>query len=102
MDDTFHFYSLKTIWTPWDEAAVLKMDYQCRAELAKTINCEGLLVDLSMDQHAEVRLAVAQNNQTPFQTLKRLSEEDLCITVKDTAKDTLLNLPLCQTIHHDV
>ncbi|MDQ0429009.1 hypothetical protein QOZ98_001836 [Planomicrobium stackebrandtii] len=94
MDDTLQSYSLKTVWTPWDEADVLKMNHEFRAELAKIINCEGLLIDLSMDQHAEVRLAVAQNGQTPFQTLKRLSEEDLCITVKDTAKDTLSNLSI--------
>ncbi|MGH2317216.1 hypothetical protein ACRC6Q_05570 [Planococcus sp. SE5232] len=93
MDNSLRRYSLKTDWTPWDEAAVLKMDYGSRAELAKIINCEGLLVDLSMDQHTEVRLAVAQNRHTPHQTLKRLSEEDLCITIKDTAKKTLLNLP---------
>ena len=92
MDNSLQLYSLKTDWTPWDEAAVLKMDYQSRAELAKTINCEGLLVDLSMDQHTEVRLNVAQNLHTPPQTLKRLSEEDLSITIKDTAKKTLLNL----------
>ena len=93
MDDALQFYSLKTVWAPWDEAAVLKMNYQSRAELAKIINCEGLLVDLSMDQHAEVRLGVAQNGHTPLQTLKRLSKEDLCITVKDTATTTLYNLP---------
>ncbi|MBT2570457.1 hypothetical protein J7I83_07580 [Planococcus sp. ISL-110] len=92
MDDMLQFYSLKTVWTPWDEAAVLKMDYRSRADLARIINCEGLLVDLSMDQHTEVRFGVAKNGHTPFQTLKRLSEEDLCITVKDTAKATLLNL----------
>ena len=80
------------MWTPWDEAAVLKMDYQSRAELASIINCEGLLVDLSMDQHAEVRFGVAQNGHTPLQTLTRLSEEDLCITVKETASKTLWNL----------
>lgn len=94
MDDTLQLYSLKMVWTPWDEAAVLKMDYLSRAALAKIINCRGLLIDLSMDQHAEVRLAVAQNSKTPYQTLKRLSEEDLCITVKDTAKHTLSNLPI--------
>lgn len=93
MDNSLQLYSLKTVWTPSDEAAVLKMDYQSRADLAKIINCEGLLVDLSMDQHTEVRLGVAQNLRTPLQTLKRLSEEDLCITIKDTAKKTLLNLP---------
>lgn len=93
MNDSLRRYSLKKVWTPWDEAAVLKMDYQARAELAKIINCEGLLVDLSMDQHTEVRLAVAKNLHTPLQTLNRLSEEDLCITIKDTAKKTLLNLP---------
>lgn len=92
MDDAIQFYSLKTVWTPWDEAAVLKMDYQSRAELASIINCEGLLVDLSMDQHAEVRFGVAQNDHTPLQTLTRLSEEDLCITVKETASKTLWNL----------
>ena len=93
MDDSLHFYSRKTVWTPRDEAAVLKMDYRSRAELAKIINCEGLLVDLSMDQHTEVRLSVAQNIHTPLQTLNRLSKEDLCISIKDTAKKTLLNLP---------
>lgn len=92
MNDTLQFYSFKTVWTPWDEAAVLKMDYQSRAELARIINCEGLLVDLSMDQHAEVRLGVAKNSHTPLQTLKRLSREDLCITVKDIASTTLINL----------
>jgi len=92
MDDAIQFYSLKTVWTPWDEAAVLKMDFQSRAELAKIINCEGLLVDLSMDQHAEVRLGVARNVHTPLQTLTRLSEEDLCITVKEIASKTLSNL----------
>lgn len=100
MDDTLQFYSLKTLWTPWDEAAILKMNHQSRAELAKFINCEGLLVDLSMDQHTEVRLGVAQNGHTPFQTLKRLSEEDLCITVKDTAKKTLLNLSFTPNHSH--
>lgn len=94
MDDTLQIYSLKKMWTPSDEAAVLKMDYQRRADLAKIINCEGLLVDLSMDQHPEVRFGVARNANTPLRTLKRLSKEDLCITVKDTAKQTLLNLGL--------
>lgn len=101
MDDSLHFYSLKTVWTPWDEAAVLKMDYRSRAELARTINCQGLLVDLSMDQHTEVRLAVAQNVHTPLQTLKRLSQEDLSITIKDTAKKTLLNLSSIQNCSFD-
>lgn len=94
MDDTLQNYSLKKVWTPWDEAAVLKMDYQSRANLAKTINCEGLLVDLSMDQHAEVRSGVATNIHTPLCTLIRLSNEDLCITVKGVAKQTLISLQL--------
>jgi len=102
MDDSLQLYSRKTVWTPWDEAAVLKMDYRSRAKLAKTINSEGLLVDLSMDQHTEVRLAVAQNLHTPHQTLKRLSKEDLCITIKDTAKKTLLNLPAESNCTYDV
>ncbi|AIY06119.1 hypothetical protein Plano_2154 [Planococcus sp. PAMC 21323] len=94
MDDTLQNYSLKKVWTPWDEAAVLKMDYQSRANLAKTINCQGLLVDLSMDQHAEVRSGVATNIHTPLRTLTRLSNEDLCITVKNTARQTLVSLQL--------
>lgn len=92
MDETLQAYSLKEVWTPWDEAVVLKMDYQSRADLARTINCKGLLIDLSMDQHAEVRSSVATNIHTPLPTLERLSTEDLCITVKDTAKKTLSSL----------
>ncbi len=92
MDETLQVYSTKKVWTPWDEAAVLKMDQHSRANLAKMINCKGLLIDLSMDQHAEVRSGVAKNIHTPLQTLERLSTEELCITVKNTAKQTLLSL----------
>ncbi|ANU27719.1 hypothetical protein [Planococcus versutus] len=92
MDETLQVYSTKKDWTPWDEAAVLKMDQRARADLAKMINCKGLLIDLSMDQHAEVRFGVAKNIHTPLQTLERLSTEELCITVKNTAKQTLSSL----------
>ncbi|MGI2327473.1 hypothetical protein [Planococcus sp. YIM B11945] len=89
MNGQLQFYAIKTDWSPWDEAAVLKMDYTLRAELAKFISCPGLLVDLSMDQHSIVRQGVAQNPYTPFHTLKRLAEQDLCSSVQDCAKTTL-------------
>lgn len=89
MDSNLLFYSSKKEWSPYDEAAVLKMDYHKRAELARSINCEGLLVDLSLDQHPEVRKGVAANAATPLMTLKRLAEQDLCISVQEKAKATL-------------
>ncbi|PSL31627.1 hypothetical protein B0H99_1119 [Planomicrobium soli] len=92
MNGDLQFYAVKTEWSPRDEAMVLKMDYELRAELAKTITCVGLLVDLSMDQHAVVRKGVAQNPYTPITTLRRLAEQDLCINVQDVAKNTLLAL----------
>ncbi|MGM0897794.1 MAG: hypothetical protein ACQEV0_07840 [Bacillota bacterium] len=94
MDSNLLFYSSKKQWSPYDEAAVLKMDYRKRAELARAINCEGLLVDLSLDQHPEVRKGVAANAATPLMTLKRLAEQDLCISVQDRAKETLNQQPL--------
>lgn len=92
MTGNFQFYADLTEWTPWDEAAVLKMESDQRAELAKAISCEGLLIDLSMDQHANVRKGVAANPNTPLMTLKRLAEEDLCSSVSDIAHTTLLSL----------
>lgn len=92
MNGDLRFYAVKTEWSPWDEADVLKMDYELRAELAKLITCQGLLVDLSLDQHAVVRIGVAQNRCTPINTLKRLAEQDLCSSVQDAAKDTLISL----------
>ena len=89
MDGNLEFYARLTEWTPWDEAAVLKMQYGERAKLAKSITCEGLLVDLSMDQHFEVRKGVAENSHTPVTTLKRLAEQDFCSSVQDAANDTL-------------
>lgn len=89
MNGNLQFYSSLTDWTAWDEAAVLKMQHEQRAELAKSITCVGLLVDLSMDQHAEVRKGVAQNPRTPLTTLKRLAEQDFCSSVQNTAKSTL-------------
>lgn len=89
MTGNFQFYSELIEWTPWDEADVLKMQSEERAELAKTICCQGLLIDLSMDQHAIVRKGVASNPSTPLMTLKRLAEEDICSSVSDIAKDTL-------------
>jgi hypothetical protein len=89
MNGDLQFYAVKTDWSPWDEADVLKMDYELRAELAKYITCAGLLVDLSMDQHAIVRKGVAQNPSTPSNTLRRLAEQDLCSSVQDAAKNTL-------------
>lgn len=89
MNGNLQFYSSLTDWSARDEATVLKMQHQERAELAKSITCAGLLVDLSMDQHAEVRESVAQNSFTPLATLKRLAEEDLSINIQNTAKETL-------------
>lgn len=89
MNGNLQFYSRLTHWTGWDEAAVLKMQHEKRAELAKSITCAGLLVDLSMDQHAEVRESVARNSFTPLTTLNRLAEEDLCINIQNAAKETL-------------
>lgn len=89
MNGNLEFYARLTEWTPWDEAAVLKMQYEKRAELAKSITCVGLLVDLSMDQHFEVRKGVAENPNTPLSTLKRLAEQDFCSGVQDAAKVTL-------------
>ncbi|MCJ1906971.1 hypothetical protein [Planococcus ruber] len=89
MDSNIDFYASLRDWSPWDEADVLKMEYENRAQLAKSISCVGLLVDLSLDQHAEVRKAVAENPVTPLSTLKRLAEQDLCISVQQTAKNTL-------------
>ncbi|WP_422123788.1 hypothetical protein DHX103_02965 [Planococcus sp. X10-3] len=90
MNGNLQFYSSLTDWSAWDEAAVLKMQHQERAELAKSITCAGLLVDLSMDQHAEVRENVAKNSYTPLPTLKRLAEEDLSINIQNAAKETLI------------
>lgn len=92
MTGNLDFYADLTDWTPWDEAAVLKMQSEERAELAKKICCEGLLVDLSMDQHAIVRKGVASNPFTPQATLKRLAEEDFCSSVSDIATATLTSL----------
>ncbi|WP_088006216.1 hypothetical protein [Indiicoccus explosivorum] len=92
MNDEFREYAVKTHWSPYDEAAVLRMDWLKRAELAKSITCQGLLVDLSLDQHPEVREGAAQNPKTPVSTLKRLSEQDLCSSVQDAAKRTLDSL----------
>lgn len=89
MNGNLQFYNKLTDWTGWDEAAVLKMQHKERAELAKSITCAGLLVDLSMDQHAEVRENVAKNSFTPLTTLNRLAEEDLCISIQNAAKETL-------------
>ena len=89
MNGNLECYTEKTDWTPSDEAEVLKMQFEDRATLAKTITCAGLLVDLSMDQHVNVREGVAQNPCTPLGTLKRLAEQDLCISVQDAAKNTL-------------
>ena len=93
MDSNLDFYASKKHWSPHDEAAVLKMDYLKRAKLAQSINCEGLLVDLSLDQHPEVRKGVAANAATPLMTLKRLSEQDLCLSVQNKAKETLNRAP---------
>lgn len=92
MDSNISFYTSLRDWSPWDEAEVLKMEFEDRAQLAKSISCVGLLVDLSLDQHAEVRKAVAENPITPPSTLKRLAEQDLCISVQQTAKNTLTTL----------
>lgn len=89
MNGNLEFYTRLTDWTGWDEAAVLKMQHMERAELAKSITCTGLLVDLSMDQHAEVRGSVARNSFTPLTTLYRLAEEDLYISIQNAAKETL-------------
>ncbi|WP_203332378.1 hypothetical protein [Planococcus beigongshangi] len=89
MNGNMQFYTQLTDWTGRDEAAVLKMTAKERAELAKSITSAGLLVDLSMDQHAEVRESVAKNSFTPLTTLHRLAEEDLCISIQKTAKETL-------------
>ncbi|WP_084244635.1 hypothetical protein [Planomicrobium okeanokoites] len=89
MNGNLQFYTTLPDWTGWDEAAVLKMQHKERAELAKSITCAGLLVDLSMDQHAEVRENVAKNSFTPLTTLNRLAEEDLCISIQNAAKETL-------------
>ncbi|ANU19886.1 hypothetical protein BBI15_06500 [Planococcus plakortidis] len=89
MDSNLLFYASKKEWSPSDEAAVLKMEYPKRAELARSINCEGLLVDLSLDQHPEVRKGVAANAATPITTLRRLAEQDLCISVQEKAQETL-------------
>lgn len=89
MNGNLQFYTKLTDWTGWDEAAVLKKQHYERAELAKSITCAGLLVDLSMDQHAEVRENVAKNAFTPLTTLYRLAEEDLCISIQNAAKTTL-------------
>lgn len=89
MDSNLLFYASKKEWSPSDEAAVLKMEYSKRAELARSINCEGLLVDLSLDQHPEVRKGVAANAATPITTLRRLAEQDLCISVQEKAQETL-------------
>lgn len=89
MNGNLRFYSSLTDWSAWDEAAVLKMQPHERAELAKSITCAGLLVDLSMDQHAKVRENVAKNSFTPLPTLKRLAEEDLSTNIKTAARNTL-------------
>lgn len=89
MNGNLQFYTELTDWSPWDEADVLKMQHEQRAELAKSITCVGLLVDLSLDQHSEVRKGVAENPSTPLPTLKRLAEQDLCTSVQDTARRTL-------------
>lgn len=89
MGESLQSYANKEVWTFYDEAAVLKLDYVQRAELAKSISCEGLLVDLSLDQHVEVRKGVAENPKTPLATLKRLAEQDLCISVQKAARETL-------------
>lgn len=89
MNGNLQFYTQLTDWTGRDEAAVLKMEAKERAELAKSITSAGLLVDLSMDQHAEVRESVAKNSFTPLPTLHRLAKEDLCISIQNTAKKTL-------------
>ena len=94
MRESLQSYANKEEWTFYDEAAVLKLNYVQRAELAKMISCEGLLVDLSLDQHVEVRKGVAENPKTPLTTLKRLAEQDLCINVQNTAKETLTTLKL--------
>lgn len=92
MNGNHQFYAGLTDWTPWDEADVLKMQYGERAALAELITCTGLLVDLSMDQHIEVRKGVAANPCTPASTLKRLAEDDFCSSVQETAKKTLSTL----------
>lgn len=92
MDGNINFYASLRDWSPWDEAEVLKMEFVNRAQLAKSITCVGLLVDLSLDQHSEVRRAVAENPVTPLSTLKRLAEQDLCTGVQETAKNTLTTL----------
>lgn len=89
MNGNLQFYTSLTEWTGWDEAAVLKMKPSERAELAKSITCAGLLVDLSVDQHAEVRKNVALNSFTPLPTLMRLAKEDLCSSIQTAAKETL-------------
>ncbi|RNF38205.1 hypothetical protein [Planococcus salinus] len=92
MGGSLQSYANKKNWSFYDEAAVLRMDYIYRAELAKSISCEGLLVDLSLDQHVEVRKGVAENPNAPLATLKRLAEQDLCICVQNSAKQTLSKL----------
>lgn len=92
MDSNHQFYAELTDWTPWDEAAVLKMQYGERACLAAQIKCTGLLVDLSMDSHTEVRKGVAANPFTPALTLKRLAEDDFCSSVQEIAKKTLSDM----------
>lgn len=89
MTDELREYALKAHWSPYDEAAVLRMEWLKRAVLAKSITCQGLLVDLSLDQHTEVREGAAQNPHTPIATLRRLSEQDLCSSVQNAAKQTL-------------
>ncbi|HSJ37911.1 MAG TPA: hypothetical protein VK945_06820 [Planococcus sp. (in: firmicutes)] len=92
MNGNLQFYTSLTDWSDWDEAAVLKMQHTERAELARSISCTGLLVDLSMDQHSEVRESVAKNSFTPLNTLKRLAEEDLCSSIQNAAKETLKDI----------
>ncbi|AQQ53959.1 hypothetical protein [Planococcus lenghuensis] len=92
MNDEFREYAMKTQWSPADEAAVLRMEWLKRAELAKSITCPGLLVDLSLDQHAEVREGAAHNPYTPLPTLRRLADEDLCSSIRNAARLTLSSL----------
>ncbi|MTD30506.1 hypothetical protein [Planomicrobium sp. YIM 101495] len=92
MDGQQLFFTTLRDWTPQDEATVLKMDYEARARVAKTIACAGLLIDLSLDQHTIVRESVAQNKNTPMRTLRRLAEEDLSSSVKQAAQRTLSSL----------
>jgi hypothetical protein len=81
------------VWQPEDELIALNLGESERIYLAKHITkYDGIIIDLSHDHSLVVREAVASNNHTPINILKRLCTSDDCDAVRNKANLTLKEL----------